>query len=60
MAQHIGALTLLVADYDQAIAFFFFLPRGSALCCWKIPPLDEPGKPGKRWDLLQRVAANEI
>lgn len=23
MAQHIGALTLLVADYDQAIAFFF-------------------------------------
>ncbi len=22
MAQHIGALTLLVADYDEAIAFF--------------------------------------
>ena len=46
MASHLGALTLLVADYDAAIHFFtqalgFTLLEDSAL--------DEPGKPGKRW-----------
>lgn len=35
MSQHLGALTLLVADYDQAIRF---LPRGSDLSCWKTRP----------------------
>ena len=46
MAQHIGALTLLVADYDEAIAFF---TRGMGFELLEDTPLDEPGKPGKRW-----------
>ncbi|MDY7891375.1 VOC family protein [Aeromonas caviae] len=43
MAQHIGALTLLVADYDEAIAFF---TRGMGFELLEDTPLDEPGK---RW-----------
>lgn len=46
MAQHIGALTLLVADYDAAIAFFTL---GLGFELLEDTPLDEPGKPGKRW-----------
>lgn len=46
MSQHLGALALLVADYDEAIAFFT-LGLGFALL--EDSPLDEPGKPGKRW-----------
>ena len=46
MAQHIGALALLVADYDQAIAFF---TQGLGFELLEDTPLDEPGKPGKRW-----------
>ena len=46
MAQHIGALTLLVADYDEAIAFF---TRGMGFELLEDTPLDEAGKPGKRW-----------
>lgn len=46
MAQHIGALTLLVADYDQAIRFF---TDGLGFTLLEDTPLDEPGKPGKRW-----------
>ena len=46
MAQHIGALTLLVADYDQAITFF---TRGLGFELLEDTPLKEPGKPGKRW-----------
>ena len=46
MAQHIGALTLLVADYDEAITFF---TRGMGFELLEDTPLDEPGKPGKRW-----------
>jgi catechol 2,3-dioxygenase-like lactoylglutathione lyase family enzyme len=46
MTQHIGALTLLVADYDQAIRFF---TEGLGFALLEDTPLDEPGKPGKRW-----------
>ncbi len=46
MAQHIGALALLVADYDQAITFF---TQGLGFELLEDTPLDEPGKPGKRW-----------
>ncbi|MGS3183157.1 VOC family protein [Aeromonas taiwanensis] len=46
MAQHLGALTLLVADYDEAIAFFI---RGMGFALLEDTLLDEPGKPGKRW-----------
>ncbi|QXB54961.1 VOC family protein [Aeromonas sp. FDAARGOS 1415] len=46
MAQHLGALTLLVADYDEAIAFF---TRGMGFALLEDKTLDEPGKPGKRW-----------
>ncbi len=54
MAQHIGALALLVADYDQAITFF---TQGLGFELLEDTPLDEPGKPGKRWcGLPQRGA----
>ncbi len=46
MSQHIGALTLLVADYDQAIRFF---TEGLGFALLEDTRLDEPGKPGKRW-----------
>ncbi|MCF7742507.1 VOC family protein [Aeromonas veronii] len=46
MSQHIGALTLLVADYDQAIRFFI---EGLGFALLEDTRLDEPGKPGKRW-----------
>ena len=46
MSQHLGALTLLVADYDQAIRFF---TEGLGFELLEDTPLDEPGKPGKRW-----------
>lgn len=46
MAQHIGALALLVADYDEAIAFFTL---GLGFTLLEDTHLDEPGKPGKRW-----------
>lgn len=44
--QTIGALTLLVADYDEAIAFF---TRGLGFTLLEDTQLDEPGKPDKRW-----------
>ena len=44
--QTIGALTLLVADYDEAIAFF---TDGLGFALLEDTRLDEPGKPGKRW-----------
>ncbi|WP_421187889.1 VOC family protein [Aeromonas enteropelogenes] len=44
--QTIGALTLLVADYDEAIAFF---TRGLGFTLLEDTQLDELGKPGKRW-----------
>lgn len=43
MSQHIGALTLLVADYDQAIRFF---TEGLGFSLLEDTRLDEPGK---RW-----------
>ncbi|MGL4794157.1 MAG: VOC family protein, partial [Aeromonas jandaei] len=43
--QTIGALTLLVADYDEAIAFF---TEGLGFALLEDTRLDEPGKPGKR------------
>ncbi|HHQ4681665.1 TPA: VOC family protein [Aeromonas veronii] len=46
MSQLIGALTLLVADYDQAIRFF---TEGLGFVLLEDTRLDEPGKPGKRW-----------
>lgn len=46
MSQHIGALTLLVADYDQAIRFF---TEGLGFALLEDTRFDEPGKPGKRW-----------
>ena len=46
MSQHIGALTLLVADYDQAIRFF---TEGLGFVLLEDTRLDEPGKSGKRW-----------
>ena len=46
MSQHIGALTLLVADYDQAIRFY---TEGLGFALLEDTRLDEPGKPGKRW-----------
>ncbi|MGY6038038.1 VOC family protein [Aeromonas sp. AE23HZ002T15] len=46
MPQHLGALTLLVADYDRAIAFF---TQGLGFALLEDSQLDEPGKPGKRW-----------
>ncbi|MBS4705092.1 VOC family protein [Aeromonas veronii] len=46
MSQHIGALTLLVVDYDQAIRFF---TEGLGFALLEDTRLDEPGKPGKRW-----------
>ena len=46
MSQHIGALTLLVADYDQTIRFF---TEGLGFALLEDTRLDEPGKPGKRW-----------
>ncbi|HHQ4892347.1 TPA: VOC family protein [Aeromonas veronii] len=46
MSQHIGALTLLVADYDQAIRFF---TEGLGFALLEDTRLDEAGKPGKRW-----------
>lgn len=46
MPQHLGALTLLVADYDAAIAFF---TQGLGFALLEDSRLDEPGKPGKRW-----------
>lgn len=46
MPQHLGALTLLVADYDEAITFF---TRGLDFALLEDSRLDEPGKPGKRW-----------
>ena len=46
MSQHLGALALLVADYDEAIAFF---TQGPGFELLEDTPLDEPGKPGKRW-----------
>jgi len=46
MSHHIGALTLLVADYDQAIRFF---TEGLGFTLIEDTRLDEPGKPGKRW-----------
>ncbi|MHC9244926.1 VOC family protein [Aeromonas jandaei] len=44
--QTIGALTLLVADYDEAITFF---TEGLGFALLEDTRLDEPGKPGKRW-----------
>ncbi|QWZ79688.1 MULTISPECIES: VOC family protein [Aeromonas] len=44
--QSIGALTLLVADYDEAIAFF---TEGLGFALLEDTRLDELGKPGKRW-----------
>lgn len=44
--QFIGALTLLVADYDEAIDFF---TEGLGFELLEDSPLDEPSKPGKRW-----------
>ncbi|HHQ4609207.1 TPA: VOC family protein [Aeromonas veronii] len=44
--QSIGVLTLLVADYDEAIAFF---TEGLGFALLEDTRLDEPGKPGKRW-----------
>ncbi|UDN21950.1 VOC family protein [Aeromonas veronii] len=44
--QSIGALTLLVADYDEAIAFF---TERLGFALLEDTRLDEPGKPGKRW-----------
>ena len=44
--QSIGALTLLVANYDQAIGFF---TEGLGFELLEDTRLDEPGKPGKRW-----------
>jgi catechol 2,3-dioxygenase-like lactoylglutathione lyase family enzyme len=66
--QSIGALTLLVADYDPAIRFF---TQGLGFALLEDTPLDEPGKPGKRWvrvapaggtgsALLLAQAANEV
>ena len=46
MSQHIGALTLLVADYDRAIRFF---TEGLGFVLLEDTRLDKPGKPGKRW-----------
>ncbi|PJG58421.1 VOC family protein [Aeromonas cavernicola] len=46
MSQIIGALTLLVADYDQAISFF---TQGLGFVLLEDSQLEEPGKPGKRW-----------
>lgn len=46
MAQHLGALTLLVDDYDAAIAFF---TGGLGFVLLEDTPLKEAGKPGKRW-----------
>ncbi|MFC5705002.1 VOC family protein [Aeromonas eucrenophila] len=46
MSQHLGALTLLVADYDAAIAFF---TQGLGFELLEDSLLDELGKPGKRW-----------
>ncbi|MGY3885292.1 VOC family protein [Aeromonas aquatica] len=46
MPQHLGALTLLVADYDAAIAFF---TQGLGFELLEDSLLEEPGKPGKRW-----------
>jgi catechol 2,3-dioxygenase-like lactoylglutathione lyase family enzyme len=46
MSQHIGALALLVADYDEAITFF---TQGLGFVLLEDSPLDEPGKSGKRW-----------
>jgi catechol 2,3-dioxygenase-like lactoylglutathione lyase family enzyme len=46
MSQIIGALTLLVADYDQAITFF---TQGLGFALLEDSQLEEPGKPGKRW-----------
>ena len=46
MSQHIGALSLLVADYDQAIRFF---TEGLGFALLEDTRLDDPGKPGKRW-----------
>ena len=43
MSQHLGALALLVADYDEAIAFF---TQGLGFELLEDTPLDEPGK---RW-----------
>lgn len=46
MPHSLGALTLLVADYDEAIAFF---TQGLDFALLEDSRLDEPGKPGKRW-----------
>ena len=54
MSQHIGALTLLVADYDQAIRFF---TEGLGFALLEDTRLDEPGKPGKRWVRVAPKAA---
>ncbi|MBL0466357.1 MULTISPECIES: VOC family protein [Aeromonas] len=53
MSQHIGALTLLVADYDQAIRFF---TEGLGFALLEDTRLDEPGKPGKPGKRWVRVA----
>ena len=50
MAQRIGALALLVRDYDEAIAYYT-RSLGFALI------EDTPLEGGKRWDLLQLWAA---
>ncbi|MFQ1770312.1 VOC family protein [Aeromonas veronii] len=55
MSQHIGALTLLVADYDQAICFF---TEGLGFALLEDTRLDEPGKPGKRWVRVAPKAAS--
>ena len=49
MASHLGALTLLVADYDAAIAFF---TQALGFTLLEDSLLDEPGKPGKRWVMV--------
>ncbi|RKN43196.1 VOC family protein [Streptomyces hoynatensis] len=44
--RHLGLLTLVVPDYDEAIAYYTGV-LGFALRC--DTPLAEEGKPGKRW-----------
>lgn len=54
--QHIGSLALVVRDYDEAIAWFCNV-LGFTLV--EDTPLDEPGKPGKRWVLVAPPGSTE-
>jgi catechol 2,3-dioxygenase-like lactoylglutathione lyase family enzyme len=54
--QHIGSLALVVRDYDEAIAWFCGV-LGFRLV--EDTPLDEPGKPGKRWVLVAPPGSTE-